>query len=124
MGPGWACNACHADSNAATGENDAPIFAFAGTLYPSAHEPRDCVASGSEGAEIEIIDANGQVLTQHANSVGNFYDQTPGFAFPYTAKVKFEGRERSMRVARASGDCNSCHSEQGDVAAPGRILLP
>ena len=124
MGPGWACNTCHADSNAATGENDAPIFAFAGTVYPSAHEPKDCVASGALGAEIEITDANGRVFTQPVNAVGNFFDETPAFAFPYSAKVKFEGRERSMLSRQLIGDCNSCHTEQGDLAAPGRILLP
>lgn len=124
MGPGWACNTCHADSNAATGENDAPIFAFAGTVYPSAHEPKDCIASGSEGAEIEITDANGTVYTQLANPVGNFFDETEGFAFPYSAKIKFQGRERSMLSLQAIGDCNSCHTEKGDLAAPGRILLP
>ena len=32
MMPGRACNACHADFNAATGEA-APIFRFAGTVY-------------------------------------------------------------------------------------------
>ena len=124
MGPGWACNTCHAESNAATGENDAPIFAFAGTVYPSAHEPKGCTASDSLGAEIEITDANGRVFTQPVNAVGNFFDETPAFAFPYSAKIKFEGRERRMLALQVTGDCNSCHTEQGDLAAPGRILLP
>ena len=70
MGPGRACISCHADSNAASGENDAPIFAFAGTVYPTAHEPIDCIASGSEGAEIEITDAMGRVFTEVANPGG------------------------------------------------------
>ena len=124
MGPGWACNTCHANSNSATGENDAPIFRFAGTVYPSAHEPINCVGSGSLGAEVEITDANGVVYTQPVNEVGNFFDESAGFAYPYTAKVKFEGRERRMLSPQAIGDCNSCHTEKGDLAAPGRILLP
>ena len=124
MGPGWACITCHADSNAASGEADAPLFAFAGTVYPSAHEPLDCIASASEGAQIELTDANGKVFTQAANSVGNFFDESADFAFPYSAKVKFQGRERSMLTRQAIGDCNSCHTEKGDLAAPGRILLP
>ncbi len=77
MGPGWACIDCHATSNASTGENDAPIFNFAGTVYPSAHEPNNCTAPASEGATIEITDANGLVFTQTANAVGNFFDEAP-----------------------------------------------
>lgn len=124
MGPGRACITCHADANAASGEGDAPIFAFAGTLYPSGHEPMDCVASGSEGAQVEITDANGVVYTQAANAAGNFFDESAGFAFPYSAKVRFQGRERAMIAKQVIGDCNSCHTEQGDLAAPGRIALP
>ncbi|MEI9948790.1 MAG: hypothetical protein WDO74_07350 [Pseudomonadota bacterium] len=124
MGPGRACIACHADANAASGENDAPIFAFAGTVYPTAHEPTDCIASGSQGAEIEITDADGRVFTQVANGSGNFFDEPPAFSYPYRAKVRFQGRERAMAAAQVIGDCNSCHTELGKEAAPGRILLP
>ncbi len=124
MGPGRACNSCHADSNAASGENDAPIFAFAGTIYPTAHEPTDCIASDSEGAEIEITDADGRVFTQVANPSGNFFDESPAFSYPYRATVRFQGRERMMITPQAIGDCNSCHTERGAEAAPGRILLP
>lgn len=124
MGPGRACIGCHADSNAATGENDAPIFAFAGTVYPTAHEPIDCIGSGSEGAEIEITDADGRVFTQVANHSGNFFDEPQAFSYPYRAKVRFQGRERAMVAPQLIGDCNSCHTEQGLEAAPGRILLP
>ena len=124
MGPGRVCVSCHADSNAATGENDAPIFAFAGTVYPTAHEPIDCIGSGSEGAEIEITDAEGRVFKALANHSGNFYDDPREFAYPYRAKVRFQGRERVMVTAQAIGDCNVCHTEVGAEAAPGRILLP
>lgn len=124
MGPGRACVTCHADANAASGESDAPIFAFAGTVYTSGHEPTDCVASDSEGAEIEITDANGHVYTQTANAAGNFFDESPEFAFPYSAKIKYQGRERLMLEAQLIGDCNSCHSEKGDQLAPGRVVLP
>ncbi len=124
MGPGRACIACHADANVASGENDAPIFAFAGTIYPTAHEPTDCIASGSEGAEIEITDADGRVFIQVANPSGNFFDEPQAFSYPYRAKVRFQGRERVMAAPQVIGDCNSCHTEAGAEAAPGRILLP
>ncbi|HEY3257045.1 MAG TPA: hypothetical protein VGJ91_23975 [Polyangiaceae bacterium] len=124
MGPGRACIACHADANVASGENDAPIFAFAGTVYPTAHEPTDCVGSAAEGAEIEISDADGRVFIEVANQSGNFFDQPSAFRSPYRAKLRFQGRERVMAAAQVSGDCNSCHTELGAEAAPGRILLP
>ncbi|MEO8917524.1 MAG: hypothetical protein ABI488_08865 [Polyangiaceae bacterium] len=124
MGPGRACNQCHADSNVASGENDAPIFGFAGTVYPTAHEPTDCIGAGSEGAEIVVTDANGQDWTQVVNETGNFSEDGVGFAYPYTVKVRYQGRERAMLTPQLTGDCNSCHTEVGTNAAPGRILLP
>jgi hypothetical protein len=124
MAPGRACISCHEDSNIASGEQDAPLFAFAGTVYPTAHEPTDCIASGSEGALLEITDANGSLWTQLVNAAGNFSDTPPGFAFPYTAKIRFQGRERAMQEAQPTGDCNMCHTQKGDIGAPGRIFLP
>jgi hypothetical protein len=124
MGPGHACISCHDDSNVASGEQDAPLFAFAGTVYPTAHEPIDCIGSGAEGAQVELTDASGNVFTQLVNAAGNFSDTPPGFAYPYTAKVRFQGRERAMLEAQPIGDCNLCHTERGDIGASGRILLP
>ncbi|MEO8901966.1 MAG: hypothetical protein ABI627_10605 [Polyangiaceae bacterium] len=108
----------------ASGENDAPIFGFAGTVYPTAHEPTDCIGAGSEGAEIVVTDANGQDWTQVVNETGNFSEDGVGFAYPYTVKVRYQGRERAMLTPQLTGDCNSCHTEVGTNAAPGRILLP
>jgi len=124
MAPGRACIACHADSNAMSGEGDAPIFAFAGTVYPSAHEPDDCAASAAEGAEIRITDAKGRVFVQLANAVGNFSDESGNFAYPYTAVIRYRGREREMLDKQMTGDCNGCHTQNGAMSAPGRLLLP
>jgi hypothetical protein len=124
MAPGRACNACHESSNIVTGEGDAPIFAFAGTVYPTGHEPNDCVGSAAEGAEVEVTDADGNVFSQLANRSGNFAGEPSKFKAPYTALVRFQGRERKMLVPQAIGDCNSCHTETGASAAPGRITLP
>jgi hypothetical protein len=124
MGPGRACISCHADSNFTSGEGDAPIFAFAGTIYPSAHEPEDCVATGAQGAHVEITDAMGRVFDEAANASGNFYANPPAFAYPYRAKIRYQGREREMLSAQMIGDCNGCHTQKGDTGAPGRILLP
>jgi hypothetical protein len=108
MGPGHPCISCHEDSNIASGEQDAPLFAFAGTVYPTEPEPIDCIGPGSEGAQVELTDANGNLFMQIVNAAGNFSDTPPGFAYPYTAKVRFQGRERAMLEAQPVGDCNMC----------------
>jgi len=124
MDPGRACIDCHARSNAESGEQDAPPFAFAGTIYPGEHEPDQCVASASEGAVVEVTDATGAVTRATANGVGNFYLEVDSLQYPLTARVLFQGRERSMLEAQTTGDCNGCHTQDGAQSAPGRIVLP
>lgn len=124
MAPGRACNACHAEENAASGEGDAPIFAAAGTVFPTAHEPDDCIASASAGARVEVIDAVGRLFSAEVNRGGNFLLEEEHFTYPYRAKVVFQGRERMMEAPQSSGDCNSCHTASGSNGAPGRIVLP
>jgi hypothetical protein len=34
------------------------------------------------------------------------------------------GRERIMSAGQTNGDCNSCHTQNGAMSAPGRIMLP
>jgi hypothetical protein len=58
------------------------------------------------------------------NDAGNFFLEAPSFAYPYQAKVVYQGRERVMVEAQMSGDCNDCHTQAGREKAPGRIFLP
>ena len=117
------------------GRGEARTFAFAGTVYPSAHEPDRCYGAdgtaGARGAQVVVIDGNGQSFTASVNSAGNFLLRgsiTP----PLKAKVVFMGRERVMIGAVPHGACNSCHTQSGTTTimsptamkAPGRILLP
>jgi len=119
MRPGGACISCHEQ------EGEGPAFALAGTLFPTPHEPNDCNGVGNAaGAQIIITDADGAVHTLAVNPAGNFFLETRGFAFPYRAKVLYEGRERVMVGAQMSGDCNGCHTPDGQENAPGRIFLP
>jgi hypothetical protein len=120
MHPGQACLNCHSMYFRA------PNFAFAGTVYPSAHEPDDCNgADGLNGDEMHVIvtDANGTVTDVFVNQSGNFYSYNT-VTFPITAVVTYQGRTRAMTTPAPSGDCNSCHTENGTSAAPGRIMLP
>jgi len=119
MNPGTACIACHKSTG-----GEAPSFSIAGTVYPTGHEPDLCNSkAGTDGARIVIIGADGQMLTLTPNSVGNFSAQAQ-VKTPYQAKVTYQGRERLMASAQTSGDCNSCHSQNGTNMAPGRITVP
>jgi hypothetical protein len=101
------------------------LFAVAGTLFPTPHEPNDCNGvSSTVDAQVVITEANGTVHTLSVNAVGNFSLETATFAFPYQAKVVYQGRERVMVEAQKSGDCNDCHTQDGRENAPGRIFLP
>src|SRR5207249_4723651 len=61
MNPGLACIACHATNNA-------PKFALAGTLFPTAPEPHRCYGqNGNTGARVVISGANGQTMTVTPN---------------------------------------------------------
>jgi hypothetical protein len=119
MEPGMACISCHASSG-----GEAPTFTIAGTLYPTGHEPDLCDgANGTDGAQVVITGANGVSTTLTPNGAGNFY-YTGAVAQPFRAKVVYMGRERDMAAAQTSGDCNSCHTQNGAMSAPGRIILP
>lgn len=119
MRPGEACISCHAK------EGEGPAFSIAGTLFPTPHEPNDCVGVPSTaGAQIVITEKNGTVHTLSVNDAGNFSYQSRSFGYPYQAKVVYQGRERQMVETQTSGDCNVCHSETGTQNAPGRIFLP
>jgi mono/diheme cytochrome c family protein len=118
MNPGRACIACHA------GNGEAPQFTIAGTVYPTGHEPDLCNgANGTNGARVVIVDAANRTVTLTPNAAGNF-TYTGAVTTPYTAKVTYQGRERIMPAAQTSGDCNSCHTQNGANGAPGRITLP
>lgn len=131
MHPGGACITCH------SAQRDGPDLWLGGTVYPSAHEPDDCLGASGGDTIVEITDADGRVFELVPNASGNFLLEneeeadddyvapfTPTFRYPYRARVLHDGRERAMATPQTSGDCNSCHTVAGANGAPGRILLP
>lgn len=130
MNPGFACNQCHVRDNAESGEGDAPVFAFAGTAFPSAHEPSSCIAADAAGAEIIVTDAGGTEFSAVANAVGNFFLEEGALVLPITARVVVNGRVRKMDKPVPFADCNLCHTQDGTrvltdgEVPPGRIVLP
>lgn len=121
MHPGAQCISCHADLN------EGPRYLVAGTVYPTLHEPDDCFGASGE-VVVEITDASDAVFTLGVNAAGNFSrGGDPGtIAFPVKARVIRNGSvlEMSAPIDAEGGDCNRCHTEQGDQGAPGRILVP
>jgi len=117
MEPGRACIACHS-------VNNGPLFTVAGTVYPTGHEPDDCYGTAAAGAVVTVRDSTGKEFSFTANSpAGNFFG-SPTLVFPITARVTVGGLTRVMTGGAPSGDCNSCHTQNGLNAAPGRVTLP
>jgi hypothetical protein len=116
MQPGAPCIACHA-----SGGGEAPLFAIAGTVYPTLHEPTEC--NGAANVTVVITDAMGQQISLTSNSAGNFSYQG-AVVTPYTAKVVSAAGTLAMATPQTTGDCNSCHTETGANGAPGRITAP
>jgi hypothetical protein len=111
MEPGDPCVTCH------------NTF-LAGTVYPTAHEPNGCDGVNVSNATVQVTDAKGIVTSIAINNVGNFYTNGSALTPPVQVEVVYNGTTRSMATPLTIGDCNSCHTEQGDNGAPGRIMLP
>lgn len=121
MNPGLPCRSCH--------QMLAPELAyfFAGTVFPSFHEQDLCLSPPPPEARIEILDSDGAVtLTLLPNAAGNFTSSAvvAGVPLPYRARLVAGGLSRSMTTLQQSGDCNGCHTEQGENDAPGRLVWP
>jgi hypothetical protein len=114
MHPGAACIACHKQMNG-------PTFLIAGTVYPTSHEPTDC--DGVKAVTINVTDAKGKKATIVSNAAGNF-NFTGALTAPFKIVASANGRDRAMSGTAPTGDCNSCHTQDGANGAPGRILAP
>lgn len=118
MKPGEACVACHSSNPRL------PKFTIAGTLYPTGHEVKECVGYGAMDTFIRVTDASGKIIEDLTpNQVGTFISGTPMPA-GFRVKVISPIGERAMLSSPPHGDCNSCHTPDGDNGAPGRIRLP
>jgi mono/diheme cytochrome c family protein len=111
MRPGDACPSCHG-------------FTFAGTVYPTAHEPAHCNGiPTSAGVKVIITGADGNSVTLTPGTVGNF-SSNANVRTPFTVKVTSPKGTRSRLTPQTSGNCNMCHTQNGANGAPGRIMAP
>jgi cytochrome c553 len=117
MYPGRSCIDCHA-------QGEGPKFLVAGTVYRELGESDDCY--GRDGVVVQLTDAKGKVIRMTTNKAGNFTLGARGnsIAFPFAAKVLFQGREAEMVTPQSTGNCATCHTAKGENGAPGRIIAP
>ena len=108
MQPGVDCMQCHNN------------WTVAGTAYAAPDADR---GSGLEGAEILVIDADGNELTLKTNGAGNFYTAEP-LTFPIHVHARMDSSETSMLHSTSNGACNSCHRQPPYSDAPGRVYVP
>jgi cytochrome c553 len=120
MQPGRACITCHES------EEDKPVVWVGGTVYPTLREPDGCYGIAGEAAVV-ITDATGRVVSLPVGPTGNFSlsaESSAALTMPIRAKVVKDGKERAMATPQSTGNCNGCHTENGESGAPGRILAP
>ncbi len=121
MHPGLACGQCHLQS----GDDDAIPVAYGGTVMGALDDEDDC--RGVPGVAVELLDIDDNVFySTVTNAAGNFV-VTPG-EVPFRAfrvRLGLDGRSREMAGHVATyGDCNRCHTAQGNNGAPGRVVAP
>lgn len=120
MNPGLSCPTCHLSNGL-----DYVAFKYAGTVMAGLHEKNLCKSPPtSDGGVVEILSPDGGLFWAWAvNTSGNFRTLDAGPS-PYVARLTRGGATKASQTTHTSGDCNSCHTEQGANGAPGRLTWP
>jgi len=121
--PGGACEQCHDALGVGL------VFAAAGTVYATGHEPDFCY--GIDGLTmtdvvVHLLGHDGADIAIHPGETGNFYWKGP-LSLPYLPKVASSKGERAATQPHDNGDCNLCHTDMAGgngSQAPGRIVVP
>lgn len=120
MNPGLSCPTCHIANNLFY-----VAFTYAGTVMAGPREKSTCKPpAGFDGGTVEILFPDGGTAWKtDVNSSGNFRTLDAGPA-PYVARLTRGGQTKVSQTTHTSGDCNSCHTEQGANGASGRLTFP
>jgi hypothetical protein len=121
MQPGRNCMECHS----ARGEDEAPSFNAAGTVFTNLTDP---VTAGVRGVRVSLTGADGREVVLRTNEAGNFYTRER-LVFPLRARIEANGIARVMSLPVPDGACNRCHDvpPRGDgtpeTTPTGRVAL-
>lgn len=120
MNPGMSCPTCHAANALAY-----VAFQYAGTVMVAPHEKNACKPPASfDGGTVEVLFLDGGLFWKwDVNASGSFKTLDAGPS-PYVARLSKNGQSKSSQTPHTSGDCNTCHSEQGSNGASGRLTFP
>jgi hypothetical protein len=122
MRPGEDCMACHGGTGSlpqAERTRHAKTWTVAGTVFEASD-----TAAGVEGAEIEIVDADGFSFALRSNLAGNFYSRE-SVRLPLKACIARGGATICQQSEVTSGACNSCHGlAQLGAPQPPLIVAP
>jgi hypothetical protein len=122
--------ACHdAERREDPDDDDIPDLLIAGTVYPTGHEPNNCFGDASPDLDVVIRSLASDVeVSLTPNAAGNFLLRRgaapAGFAAPFSIELVQGDRVRAMSMAAPHGSCNACHTQEGTMNAPGRIVTP
>jgi hypothetical protein len=117
---GRDCLQCHGG-----GGGDADQFDFGGTVYDGNGNP-------VVGAEVRLVDTNGNATSVYSSSTGTFYKKGNGFAAPAHIGVRSASATMDMITALQStaqgpastgGACSACHCT-GGTCTVAAIHLP
>lgn len=114
--PGQPCAHCHQ-----SGGPGNPNFSIAGTIYQDAERELPV-----EGAQVSLVDSNGDGWTLYTNCAGNFYitenDWQP--QFPVWASVHWGDIHVDMESPiYRDGSCASCHTSPAAPDSPGHVYV-
>jgi hypothetical protein len=85
-------------------------FTFAGTIY-------DGSGNAVSGAEVRLVDANGQGISVYSGTYGNFYSTAAWTAPAMVGARNATNTQLMVASLRASqGGCNSCHASGGTTS--------
>ena len=130
MHPGRDCIACHDRERADDpDDDDIPDLLIGGTVYPTGHEPNDCYGDASADLQVVIRSLmTDEEITLQPNATGNFLlhrsNAPAGFEAPFSIKLVQGDLERIMPIEAPHGSCNRCHTQDGTMNAPGRVVSP
>lgn len=116
MATGLACLECHGGTSA-----DGQRFHAAGTVFDDVAREDRCQGVGE--VQVVLTEPDGTEHRFLSNLAGNFYFDRE-LEFPVQARLEADGRVRRMAEDVEHGDCNACHTAEGEQNAPGRIVTP